>query len=180
MKIQDNLASRSRRDKLLTSLAIAVVLVVGLTGARSAHAQSNQPCDIYAAATPTTPCVAAFSTVRVLFATYTGSLYQVTRASDNTTTNIGSLGDGSGYANAAAQDAFCLNTTCTITEIYDQTANGNNLTPAPTISRPRQLLCRSLRGDIKYMVYLSHQKSVTVMTRQRILRCTGRPKASMK
>jgi hypothetical protein len=67
----------------------------------------------------------------VLFAVYSGPLYQVTRASDNTTTNIGPLGDGSGYANAAAQDAFCLNTTCTITELYDQTTNGNNLTPAP-------------------------------------------------
>jgi hypothetical protein len=38
MKIQANLESISRKYKLLTSLAIAIVLVIGLTGARSAHA----------------------------------------------------------------------------------------------------------------------------------------------
>jgi hypothetical protein len=104
MKIQANLESTSRKYKLLTSLAIAIVLVIGLTGARSAHAQSNRPCDIYAAATPATPCVAAFSTTRALYASYTGSLYQVTRQSDSTTANIGALSDGN--ANAAIQDAF--------------------------------------------------------------------------
>jgi hypothetical protein len=35
------------------------------------------------------------------------------------------------YANAAAQDSFCAGTTCTITEIYDQSGHGNNLTPGP-------------------------------------------------
>ena len=30
-------------------------------------------------------------------------------------------------ANAAAQDSFCASTTCTITKIYDQTANHNDL-----------------------------------------------------
>ena len=190
MKIQTHLQSRSPKDKLLSSLTIVIVLLIGLTGARSAHAQSNRPCDIFAAASPATPCVAAFSTVRVLFAAYSGSLYQVTRASDNTTSNIGVLSDG--YANAAIQDAFCANTTCTITKIFDQSSNHNDLPPLlrgkkglvpvqmATISRPQQLLCRSLRGDIKYTVYLSHQKSVTAMMRQRILRYTGRPKAFMK
>jgi len=33
-----------------------------------------------------------------------------------------------GYANAAAQDSFCSSTTCLITEIYDQSPKGNNLT----------------------------------------------------
>ena len=36
-----------------------------------------------------------------------------------------------GVANAAAQDSFCAGTTCVITEIYDQSGNGNNLTDAP-------------------------------------------------
>jgi non-reducing end alpha-L-arabinofuranosidase len=129
MKIQIHLQSRSPKVKLLTSLTIAVVLLIGLTGARTAHAQSNRPCDIYAAASPATPCVAAFSTTRALYASYTGSLYQVTRQSDSTTSNIGVLSDG--YANAAIQDAFCANTTCTITKIYDQSSNHNDLTPAP-------------------------------------------------
>ena len=131
MNLQKNPESRSRKDKLLTSLAIAVVLVIGLTGARSAHAQSNQPCDIYAAATPATPCVAAYSTTRALFNAYTGNLYQVTRQSDNTTANVAILTDGSRYAAAATQDAFCANTTCTITKIYDQTSEHNDLTLAP-------------------------------------------------
>jgi len=33
-------------------------------------------------------------------------------------------------ANAAAQNSFCSGTTCVITEIYDQSGNGNNLTDA--------------------------------------------------
>src|SRR5579859_4151105 len=74
------------------------------------------PCDIYAAGG--TPCVAAHSTARALFGAYSGRLYQVKRASDNTTTDIGTLSAG-GYANSAAQDSFCSGTTCIITIIYD-------------------------------------------------------------
>ena len=86
-----------------------------------------QPCDLLAAATP---CVAAMSTTRALYSGYhEGLLYQVTRQSDKATADIGLLADG--YANAATQDTFCANTTCTITKIYDQTANHNDLTPAP-------------------------------------------------
>ena len=33
-----------------------------------------------------------------------------------------------GYANAAAQDSFCLNTTCIINKIYDQSPRHNDLT----------------------------------------------------
>ena len=74
--------------------------------------------------------MAAHSTTRALYAAYNGALYQVKRASDGTTTNISTLSAG-GYANAAAQDSFCSGTYCTITEIYDQSGNGNNLTDAP-------------------------------------------------
>jgi hypothetical protein len=83
----------------------------------------QRPCDIYAAGN--TPCVAAHSTVRSLYAQYTGALYQVKRASDSATQNIGLFSDG--YANAAAQDAFCANTTCIITKIYDQSPKHNDL-----------------------------------------------------
>jgi hypothetical protein len=86
------------------------------------------PCDIYAAGN--TPCVAAHSTVRALLAAYAGKLYQVKRASDNTTLDIGVLAPG-GFADAAAQDAFCTGTTCTIPIIYDQAGKGNDLTVAP-------------------------------------------------
>src|SRR5262249_39617706 len=81
-----------------------------------------RPCNIYAAAG--TPCVAAHSTVRALFSAYSGKLYQVKRQSDSATIDIGTLTAG-GYANAAAQDAFCSSTSCTITVIYDQSAEGN-------------------------------------------------------
>ncbi len=86
------------------------------------------PCDIYAAGG--TPCVAAHSTTRALYGAYNGPLYQVRRSSDNTTRDIGVLTTG-GYANAAAQDSFCANTTCLITVIYDQSGRGNHLTQAP-------------------------------------------------
>lgn len=82
------------------------------------------PCDIYAAGG--TPCVAAHSTTRALFAAYTGALYQVRRSSDNTTRDIGVLGSG-GAANSATQDAFCSGTSCVITIIYDQSGRGNQL-----------------------------------------------------
>jgi hypothetical protein len=71
--------------------------------------------------------VAAHSTTRALYAAYSGALYQVRRSSDNTTTNISPLSAG-GVANAATQDSFCSGTTCVITEIFDQSGNGNNLT----------------------------------------------------
>ena len=111
--------------------AAAVALVLGAAaavGSAPANAASQGPCDIYAAGG--TPCVAAHSTTRALYAAYSGNLYQVRRSSDNTTLNIGTVSAG-GVANAAAQDSFCANTTCVITEIYDQSGNGNNLTDAP-------------------------------------------------
>ena len=85
-------------------------------------------CNIFASGG--TPCVAAHSTVRALSAAYNGSLYQVTRASDNTTKDIGVLSAGR-FADSAVQDTFCAGTTCTISIIYDQSGKGNNLTPAP-------------------------------------------------
>lgn len=87
------------------------------------------PCDIYASAN--TPCVAAYSTIRALYNNYSGNLYQVRRVSDNATKDIVPLSTG-GVANAAMQDAFCSGSaSCTISIIYDQTGNGNNLTKAP-------------------------------------------------
>jgi len=86
------------------------------------------PCDIYASGG--TPCVAAHSTTRALFSSFSGSLYEVSRSSDGTTTNIAPLSAG-GVANAAAQDSFCEGTTCLITTIFDQSGSGNHLTQAP-------------------------------------------------
>ncbi|KAL1610600.1 hypothetical protein SLS60_002270 [Paraconiothyrium brasiliense] len=86
------------------------------------------PCDLYSAGG--TPCIAAHSTTRALYSAFSGSLYQVKRGSDNTTTNIAPVSAG-GVANAATQDTFCASTTCLITVIYDQSGKGNHLTQAP-------------------------------------------------
>ena len=112
------------------ALALFVSLVLGgvSAGQQVALAAGTGPCDIYASGG--TACVAAHSTTRALFGAYSGRLYQVRRASDNATTDIGTLSAG-GFANAAAQDSFCAGTSCVITIIYDQTSRGNNLTQAP-------------------------------------------------
>src|SRR5262245_25924389 len=120
--------SRNRAVRLLVAAAAATLVAATLVGTGPAHAAGPLPCDIYASAG--TPCVAAHSTTRALFAAYTGNLYQVRRASDNTTRNIGVLEAG-GYANAASQDSVCVNATCVITIILDQTSRHNALPPAP-------------------------------------------------
>ena len=120
---------RTVRHALLlvgASLALAAGSLAAVAAPPAAAA--SLPCDVYAAAG--NACVAAHSTTRALFASYNGPLYQVRRASDGTTTNITPLAAG-GVAHAAAQDTFCASTTCVITEIFDQSGHGNNLTDAP-------------------------------------------------
>lgn len=94
------------------------------------------PCDILAAGG--NPCVAAHSTVRVVYGGYTGPLYQVCKGAaapgpnscaSGITQNIGSLAGG--YADAPSQDAFCSGATCAISIIYDQSPNHNDLEPTP-------------------------------------------------
>ncbi|MFF3068479.1 alpha-L-arabinofuranosidase B [Kitasatospora sp. NPDC057904] len=109
-----------------TTAALAAGLLTATAGTSQAATQG--PCDIYAAGN--TPCVAAHSTTRALYGAYNGPLYQVRRASDNATKDIGLLGAG-GYADAAAQDSFCAGTSCVITVLYDQSGKGNHLTQAP-------------------------------------------------
>jgi hypothetical protein len=82
------------------------------------------PCDIYQAGN--TPCVAAHSTVRALYGSYTGKLYQIRRTSDKTTKDINAISPG-GFADSAAQESFCSGTKCTISLIYDQSPQHNDL-----------------------------------------------------
>lgn len=102
-------------------------------GNKAIPARPEGPGDIYAAGG--TPCVAAHSSTRALYAAYNGPLYQVLRQSDGKTLDIGvvkpSEGDPGGYADAAAQDRFCANTSCWITVLYDQSGHGNHLVQAP-------------------------------------------------
>src|SRR5882757_8049011 len=136
-----------RRTPLrIVAAAMAIALLpVGVTfGTATAASAAQQvppprpqgPCDIYAAGG--TACVAAHSTTRALYASYNGPLYQVRRLSDNAVRDIGVVRpralpfpDAGGYADAAAQDAFCADTACLITKVYDQSPNHNDLTHAP-------------------------------------------------
>jgi non-reducing end alpha-L-arabinofuranosidase len=121
---------RHARRALLILVAAAALAIAGLLGGAAApsRAATQEPCDIYAAAN--TPCVAAHSTTRALYAAYDGPLYQVERYSDDTTADVYPVSAG-GVANAATQTSFCAATYCTITEIFDQSGHGNNLTDAP-------------------------------------------------
>ena len=111
--------------RLCAAIVIALAAALGTALATSpARAASSGPCDIYAAGG--TPCVAAHSTVRALYSSYSGNLYQVRRSSDSTTRNIGVLTAG-GAANAATQDSFCAGTSCVITIVYDQSGHGNDV-----------------------------------------------------
>ncbi|MBM9510106.1 arabinofuranosidase catalytic domain-containing protein [Actinacidiphila acididurans] len=119
---------RLRRALLSVGAVIALFLGAMLALPASSQAAGSLPCDIYGAAG--TPCVAAHSTVRALFSGYNGPLYQVTRASDGATSDVGLLAQG-GYADAQHQDTFCGNTTCRITKVYDQTSRHNDLVVGP-------------------------------------------------
>ncbi|MBE8522477.1 AbfB domain-containing protein [Amycolatopsis sp. H6(2020)] len=119
----------ARSHPIAKALLAAGALVAGLLAAGgTSQAATQGPCDIYA--TGGTPCVAAHSTTRALYGAYTGPLYQVRRASDNTTRDVAPLAAG-GVANASTQDSFCAGTTCLITVIYDQSGRNNRLTQAP-------------------------------------------------
>jgi Alpha-L-arabinofuranosidase B, catalytic/Concanavalin A-like lectin/glucanases superfamily/NPCBM-associated, NEW3 domain of alpha-galactosidase/Lamin Tail Domain len=132
-------ATAPQAAQVTTTTARQAAQLTAATAPRAAQPAPRRPqgpCDIYAAGG--TPCVAAHSTTRALYASYSGPLYQVMRLSDSQFKNIGVVQpralpspDAGGYADAAAQDAFCANTTCLITKIYDQSGHGNDLTQAP-------------------------------------------------
>jgi non-reducing end alpha-L-arabinofuranosidase len=98
------------------------------TSSEEASTANPLPCD--AAAEANTPCSAAHSVTRLLTKHYSGPLFQIQRASDNTTLNVypytsGNLPNGSdrslvGSANVKSADSFCNRTTCSVTYIYDQ------------------------------------------------------------
>ncbi len=128
MKTRMNLAV-----KLSLALALTCAGLTMATPASAAPARPQGPCDVYAKAGD--PCVGAHSMTRAMYAAYNGPLYQVLRQSDGGKLDIGvvqpSGNDAGGYADAAKQDAFCANTYCWISIIYDQSGKKNNLTQAP-------------------------------------------------
>ena len=144
--------------KIILSLLFSLAILVGMGLCRTASAATST-CDIYGAGG--TPCEAAHSTVRALYGSYNGRLYQVKRASDGATTDIGTLSAG-GIANASAQDHFCAGSVCTIETIYDQSPRGNHLTVAPAggngsadIAGSATALKVTVGGKPAYAVYIS-------------------------
>jgi hypothetical protein len=124
------------RRLALAFTAAAIMIAATMANVDVAPARPKGPCDIYDGAGA--PCVAAHSTTRALYASYNGPLYQVLRQSDGKTLDIGivqaessPVPDAGGYANAAAQDAFCASTYCWISRIYDQSPKHNDLVQAP-------------------------------------------------
>jgi hypothetical protein len=117
---------------LAATLLLAVALAIpALSGSPARAAGTPEPCDIYASGG--TPCQAAYSTTRALFEAYNGPLYQVQRASDSSFLNVG-LESAGGVVNVAPENSFCAGTTCTVTELYDQSSNGNNMPISPGTS----------------------------------------------
>ncbi|HEV8547466.1 MAG TPA: arabinofuranosidase catalytic domain-containing protein, partial [Polyangiaceae bacterium] len=107
---------------------------MGGAGGSGGASPGTGPCDIYAAASPATPCIAAYSTTRSLSSKYTGFLYQVRKGGNKTgtggtTQDIGQIAGG--FADSAAQDAFCGTDTCTFSILYDQSGKKNDLKVAP-------------------------------------------------
>ena len=134
--MRGNVNDMTRIKAMMFASAAATAGAVMATPALAAPSRPQGPCDIYNAAG--TPCVTAHSTTRALLSTYDGPLYQVQRLSDDRTLDIGvveprdlPVADAGGYADAAAQDRFCIDTLCVITRIYDQSGKGNHLYQAP-------------------------------------------------
>ena len=99
--------------------------LAGTSGSGGSTSNRTGPCDIYMAAS--TPCAAAHSTVRALYGAYNGPLYQVRKGSS--TKDIPVLADG--YVDVSVQDTFCSGGTCTISIIYDQSPNKNDIVKSP-------------------------------------------------
>ncbi len=94
---------------------------------------TKPPCDTYAE--DGGPCVAAHSTIRILSSAWAGKkLYQVRVGGSNSGTG-GSLQDilagPNGFADSSAQDTACGSSACTISTIYDQSGQGNDLVHTP-------------------------------------------------
>jgi len=139
----------------------------GGTPGTGGAATTSTPCSILAAAG--NACVAAHSTVRVLYPGYTGPLYQLCKGTSvagpssctsGTTMDIGAVAGG--YADAASHDMFCGSSTCTISIIYDQSPMKNDLKPAPAGGAkpsadspvPAGALKTSLNGHTVYGVFI--------------------------
>lgn len=116
----------------------------GGTGTGGSSEGTGGTIDVPAGATPADILVSvgkkiasAHSTVRVIVSGYKGPLYQVCKGGSGPGPNSckgtpQDIQSKDGYADVAAHDEYCpAGSGCTITKIYDQSENGNDLEPAP-------------------------------------------------
>jgi len=108
----------------------------GTAGAGGMVSTTQGPCDVYAAASPATPCAAAYSMIRRLNSKYSGPLYQVRNGSSAMNAGTGGMTKNieigaDGFADTTAQDTFCAGSVCTVSILYDQSGNGNDLKRGP-------------------------------------------------
>ena len=146
--------------------AAGAVATGGMTGSAGSSGTMG-PCDIYKSGG--TPCVAAHSTVRAMFGSYSGKLYQIRNAA-GATKDIMTLTAG-GVADGLSQDTFCAGTTCDVTVVYDQSGKGNDLwyqgstmVPGSTSSRPANAMKDplTLNGHKVYSLYIAQNNSYWV------------------
>ena len=105
----------------------------GVTTTGGSTAAGTPPGDI--AAKAGTPLVAGHSMTRALYSAYNGKLFQVRRASDGKTQDISVTGAG-GTVDMAALNTFCSGTTCSVSLLYDQSGNTNDLPQATPANQP--------------------------------------------
>lgn len=80
------------------------------------------------------PSAAAAYSVRRLSKSYTGYCMRIRRTSDNSTIDIGFLGDGT--LDTSAITTFIGASSATVTTWYDQSGNGNNATQTTAANQP--------------------------------------------
>ena len=103
---------------------IAALRVCTVGGLSLVSPSSPGVCDLFAAGG--TPCVAALSLTRALYAAYDGPLYCVRNGDTNATRDIGVTAVG-GIADVALQERFCGSALCVVERIYDQSPSGNHM-----------------------------------------------------
>jgi hypothetical protein len=124
----------------------------GGAAAGGATGSAELPGDVASAAG--TPLVAAHSMTRALFAAYNGNLFQARRASDGKTQDIGVTSMG-GQADLTTLNTFCTGTTCSVSKLYDQAGNGNDLSQAAAASQPAIQFWTTTDGTTKLPMAVS-------------------------
>ncbi len=122
------------------------------TGGTGGATATGLPGDVAAAAG--TPLVAAHSMTRALFAAYNGNLFQVRRASDAKTQDIGVASMG-GQVDLTTLNTFCTGTTCAVSKLYDQAGNGNDMSQATAANQPALQFWTTLDGTTKLPMAVS-------------------------